>query len=200
MATTACKCLTVPALYSPLNVSEVHYVTAEDMYIKSSPLAIKFQHKIASTNEEFFAPFHDLLHCRCRLISSDQSSVLLHLSLQPVKLEPRPCDMNGGNVVSIGSHYPFNKHQVPHFFPLLTHLKRFTTTFTAKLFQFTIYPNFCSFCFGQLYWPQFCFFILPVTCSTLVMGLSLRGNDFSTQLPLKIGSLAKTFLLAPSFR
>ena len=95
--TTTCKCLTVPALYSPLNVSEVHYVTAEDMYIKSSPLAIKFQHKTASTNEDFFAPFHDLLYFRCRLISSDQSSVLLHLSLQPVKLEPRPRGMNGGN-------------------------------------------------------------------------------------------------------
>ena len=100
MATTAGKCLTVPALYSPFNISEVHYVTAEDMYIKSSPLAIKFQHKIASTNEEFVAPFHDLLYFRCRLISSDQSSVLLHLSLKPVKLEPRLRGMNGGNGVT----------------------------------------------------------------------------------------------------
>ena len=97
MATTACKCLTVPTLYSPLNVSEVHYVTAEDMYIKSSQLATKFQHKIASINEEFFAPFYDLLYFRCRLISSDESSVLLHLSPQPVKLESRPRGMNGGN-------------------------------------------------------------------------------------------------------
>ena len=100
MATTACKCLTVPALYSPLNVSEVHYVAAEDMYIKISPLAIKLQHKIASTNEELFAPFHDLLYFRCRPISSDQSSVLLHLSLQPVKLEPRPRSINGDNKLS----------------------------------------------------------------------------------------------------
>ena len=99
MATTAYKCLTIPALYSPLNVSKVHYVTAEDVYIKSSPLVITFQHKIASTNEEFFSTFHALviLFMSSRLISSGQSLVLLHLSLQPVKLEPRPPGINGGN-------------------------------------------------------------------------------------------------------
>ena len=43
-----------------------------------------------------------------------------------------------------------------------------------------------------------CFFILRATCSTLVMGLSLRNCYLKTQPPTKFGSLAKTFLLAPS--
>ena len=41
-------------------------------------------------------------------------------------------------------------------------------------------------------------FILQATCSTVAMGLSLRGSDFRTQLPPKIGSLAKLFSLGPS--
>ena len=40
-------------------------------------------------------------------------------------------------------------------------------------------------------------FILLASCGTPVMLLPLRGGGFGTQLPPKIGSPAKAFLLAP---
>ena len=72
-----------------------------------------------------------------------------------------------------------------------------------------LYLHVCSFCtmylnFGSFYAsgffidPQYLLFIFRTACGTPVMLLSLRGSGFGTQLPPKIGSLAKTFLLAPS--
>ena len=34
------------------------------------------------------------------------------------------------HIVSVGSHYPFEKHWVPHFLPNLTHFSRLTPIFT----------------------------------------------------------------------
>ena len=42
--------------------------------------------------------------------------------------------------------------------------------------------------------------MLRAACGTPVMLLTRRGSGFGTQLPPEIGSLAKTFLLAPSPR
>ena len=106
------------------------------------------------------------------------------------------------HVVSVGSHYPFKRHRVPHFLPNVTHFSRLTPIF-AHIFPVLYHsPQFWQFlCFGLLYWPpSFSLFIFRVACGTPVMLLSLRSSGFRTQLPPKIGSLAKTFLLAPFLR
>ena len=105
-------------------------------------------------------------------------------------------------VVSVGLHNPFNRHRVPHFLPNLTHFSRFTPILLNFSSFSTIYPNFCPFCalgyLIDLQPPVLAIYILQATCNTLVMGLSSRGGGFGTELPLKIGSLAKTFLLSAS--
>ena len=100
------------------------------------------------------------------------------------------------HVIFVVSHYPFNRLRVSHFFQNLTNFSRFY----PNLYSFsTIYPNFCSF-YASSYFidPQvLLYFIIQNSCSTLVMGLSVRGSDLRKQLQPKIGSLATTFLLVP---
>ena len=77
---------------------------------------------------------------------------------------------------------------------------RFAPSFT-QIFQFFLLftPIFAVFASGYFIDSPgvFTFLILWDTCSTLMMGLSLRGSDFRTQQPPNIGSLAKTFLPPP---
>ena len=102
------------------------------------------------------------------------------------------------HVVLVGSHYPFKRHRVPIFSQIWLVLID-SHLFLPIFFQFLYYvPQFWQF-FGLLYWPPvFALFIFRAACGTRVVLLSLRGGSFGMQLPPKIGSLAKTFLLAPS--
>ena len=89
-------------------------------------------------------------------------------------------------------------------FPIFSHIS--PILIDLRLF----YPHFSSFCtmyptFGSFYASIFfidlqlvAYFIFRAACGTPVMLLSLRGSGFGTQLPPKIGSPAKTFLLALS--
>ena len=69
--------------------------------------------------------------------------------------------------------------------------------FLPKLFQF---PQFLQFSYFTLIY--FCLSFLScyqfATCSTQLMGLSLRCSDISTQLPPKLSPQQKPFLPPPS--
>ena len=90
----------------------------------------------------------------------------------------------------------------PIFFQILLIFSWFTLIFTKTfpvLVSFT--PNFAVIVLrNTLLTPDLARFILQATCSAIMTGLALRGSAFGTQLPLKIGSLAKTFLLALSLK
>ena len=98
---------------------------------------------------------------------------------------------------SVGSHYPFNRHQVPHFLTNITPI--FTPIFPVLVLFTPIFPVFMLRATLLSPPPQvFLFLSSRIFCRTLELGLVLRGSGFGTQLLQKIGSLAKTFLLAPS--
>ena len=102
--------------------------------------------------------------------------------------------------MSVGSHYPFKRHRVPHFLPNHIHFSPFTPIFTHIFPVFDYVPHLWQFlCFGLFNDPPvFALFIFWAACRTPVMLLSLRGRGFGTQPPPKIGSIAKTFLLVRS--
>ena len=95
---------------------------------------------------------------------------------------------------------PFKRHWVPHFLPNLTHFSRLTPIFTSIFPVFVLCtPILAAFMLrASLLTPIFALFFIRAACGTPVMLLLLRDNGFRTQLPPKIGSLAKTFLLALS--
>ena len=99
----------------------------------------------------------------------------------------------GPITLSKGTGFPFfpKSHS---FYSIYTYFYPYFSSFC------TMYPNFGSFMLrASLLTPNFCFFfIFRTACGTPVVLQSLRGSSFGTQLPPKIGSLARTFLLAPS--
>ena len=97
--------------------------------------------------------------------------------------------------------YPFKRHRVPHFLRNLTHFSRFSPTFT-HIFPVLVpcTPILAVLMLrASLLNPSFCSFYL-LGCLWHLSVLSSRGSGFGTQLPPKIGSLAETFLLAPSLK
>ena len=68
------------------------------------------------------------------------------------------------HAVSVGSHYPFKRHRVPHFLPNLTHFSPFTPIFTHIFPVFVLCnPTLAVFMLrASLLTPQFLLY-LPLT-------------------------------------
>ena len=139
----------------------------------------------ASIDSKFKARFSSLTLISCmskdeakRKVFTRDSSCGFHSSFYDLQV---PIIFH---VVSVGFHYPFNRHWAPHFLPNLTHLSQYICTpFLPKIFQFWYYlPQFLQFlCIGLLHRsPIVTPFILRATCRTPVMGLSVRGCDVGT--------------------
>ena len=103
----------------------------------------------------------------------------------------------------LGFHTSGYRLQVPMSFhvvsPNLIHFSRSASILTTFYWFLYYVPRFWQFlCSGLLYWPPiFTLFIFQAASGTPVMLLPLTDSGFGTQLPPKIGSLEKTFLLAP---